>query len=1199
MPSGDSIQKESDSSTAGANLETAQLFAAKVAKAASHPAREPAVQAQCSEPPPQLPDHNGVSDNGVAELASPAEPLSEDQVSVSASAVPQTQQQQQQQPQQQQETFPSEPESSRDGSASSGRQQGSQQKKRSAKQKMRELSQRAENRVSGGDMEAFIDTERSSPLPATSTTPVAADDVTAVTDRSEKADLDTPAAVSPADLVTVSSGEREDASADKPAVDTAAASQPCEQVQRAEEAVVETAQQPAAQPVSTPPISDCNSSTQPPATPEPRVAEEPQEVSTVNGGGEEVETSEPRVSSAVHRVLDELRSAGESRKHYDREALLKLQQHPLSQKRPVDFPDLNVVRHQGQGSRALVERSRSIGPMTGFMDSRSHTHQKLRLRASQGRRDVAGQPHHMLPPRRTEIVLNREVKLQSTENAWKRATDKADDSTTILRTFRGTLNKLTPSNATRLIESIVKMSTDFKTCQLVTDVIEVLFDKALSEPAYAELYARVCSSIWKTEVERPNEQGVVVTVGLRKILVERCQREFEQDNRGKLNKEARLEQIEAEPDANIRRQKKDELDEESRKIRLRSNGNIRFIGELFKLGLLNAQVMHKCISKLFTDRHEDSYECMCKLLSTIGAKLERNQSLSSQFADIRKLTKQRDISSRIRFMMEDLIELRDNEWVSSRVGDTARPVTIDEIHEQARQEEVTQRQRLAMADDRRLPPPSRSSLGGVDRRRAQMSSLPSRQPTLANLSALSRMKQSGHSLKLGPGGAGSGWSSGSKGAKAASVRPAAASTSTFEMTNKFHMLSSDDGEEARPIPQPRSTPAPAASSSGPPVVSSFQQQRLSGATDPTADQMNAIVKCVVGDLLNHKNFNEAVNNCQQYLHESTVVSFISKCIDVFVDASSDKRHMAGELHRVLLERQLVTVQQYTQALSDTLEFISDLECDVPTLWKNLAELLTPPLLAQSVNQPAVFTLPQLGGCVEHVRTAGRGPTMIRELFRRVVDLKGHDVLRTVVPAKFDWSLFFTANDDHVKLLSEWQMGFLAPHELQPLPISFIGETREQLSRLVEAARTHGGGLSDWLKSERLLPAASPEEHMKLASDLLAAVCFNSVMASEGGQSVCEKRLEQFTDLMKSVIGDDVKRELACLEQLVLLWVHLNYPPLLLDRWFRVLSDSDVISDAAFLEWNANPTNCEGVGSAIASTTGFFDELIRVADEEQT
>lgn len=55
-----------------------------------------------------------------------------------------------------------------------------------------------------------------------------------------------------------------------------------------------------------------------------------------------------------------------------------------------------------------------------------------------------------------------------------------------------------------------------------------------------------------------------------------------------------------------------------------------------------------------------------------------------------------------------------------------------------------------------------------------------------------------------------------------------------------------------------------------------------------------------------------MNNCQQYLHESTVVSFVSKRIDVFVDASSDKRHMAGELHRVLLERQLVTVQQYTQ-----------------------------------------------------------------------------------------------------------------------------------------------------------------------------------------------------------------------------------------------------------------------------------------------
>lgn len=48
----------------------------------------------------------------------------------------------------------------------------------------------------------------------------------------------------------------------------------------------------------------------------------------------------------------------------------------------------------------------------------------------------------------------------------------------------------------------------------------------------------------------------------------------------------------------------------------------RFIGELFKLGMLTATIMHQCIEHLLSNEEEESLECLCKLLTTIGKDLE-------------------------------------------------------------------------------------------------------------------------------------------------------------------------------------------------------------------------------------------------------------------------------------------------------------------------------------------------------------------------------------------------------------------------------------------------------------------------------------------------------------------------------------------------------------------------------------------------
>lgn len=96
------------------------------------------------------------------------------------------------------------------------------------------------------------------------------------------------------------------------------------------------------------------------------------------------------------------------------------------------------------------------------------------------------------------------------------------------------------------------------------------------------------------------------------------------------------------------------LEEEDRRMRMKSVGNIRFIGELFKQNMLTVSIMIRCINILLENKDEDSLECLCKLLTTIGKDLETSdvkpQDLSPYFKTMQEIVdkKHGKISSRVR-----------------------------------------------------------------------------------------------------------------------------------------------------------------------------------------------------------------------------------------------------------------------------------------------------------------------------------------------------------------------------------------------------------------------------------------------------------------------------------------------------------------------------------------------------------------------
>jgi len=152
--------------------------------------------------------------------------------------------------------------------------------------------------------------------------------------------------------------------------------------------------------------------------------------------------------------------------------------------------------------------------------------------------------------------------------------------------------------------------------------------------------------------------------------------------------------IDKEADELKRKEKLDLLDDKLSKAKKRSLGNIKFIGELFKLGMLTEGIMHDCINRLLKqETDEENLECLCKLLTTIGKDIDKPQAAKLMKEHFEKLDKiigrtripAANISYKIRFLILDVIELRKNNWIP-RFTENA-PKTLDEIHREIERKE--------------------------------------------------------------------------------------------------------------------------------------------------------------------------------------------------------------------------------------------------------------------------------------------------------------------------------------------------------------------------------------------------------------------------------------------------------------------------------------------------------------------------------
>ncbi|KAG1932736.1 eukaryotic translation initiation factor 4 gamma 1 isoform X2 [Pimephales promelas] len=396
----------------------------------------------------------------------------------------------------------------------------------------------------------------------------------------------------------------------------------------------------------------------------------------------------------------------EEKKKYDREFLLGFQFISASMSKPEGLPQISDVVLDKANKTPLRQLDPSRLPGMNCGPDFTPSFANLGRPSAGGR----GPPSGLSGPRRSgqgqrgkeprkiiaSVSLTEDVQLNKAEKAWKPSVKRSTQSRVdeddpdfmntqeLFKRVRSVLNKLTPQMFQPLMKQVTELTID--TEERLKGVIDLIFEKAISEPNFSVAYANMCRCLMGLKVPTTDKPGV--SVNFRKLLLNRCQKEFEKDKDDDETFEKKQKELDAATGDEVKQRLKEELEDAKDKARRRSLGNIKFIGELFKLKMLTETIMHDCIVKLLKNHDEESLECLCRLLSTIGKDLDFEKAkprMDQYFHQMEKIIKERKTSSRIRFMLQDVIDLRRNNWVPRR-GDLG-PKTIEQIHKEAELEE--------------------------------------------------------------------------------------------------------------------------------------------------------------------------------------------------------------------------------------------------------------------------------------------------------------------------------------------------------------------------------------------------------------------------------------------------------------------------------------------------------------------------------
>lgn len=210
--------------------------------------------------------------------------------------------------------------------------------------------------------------------------------------------------------------------------------------------------------------------------------------------------------------------------------------------------------------------------------------------------------------------------LSSKEKRKKSINQNKDDK--IKSKFTYLLNKLCYNNFDFILKEVLKLKIDGY--KIFKDLVDIIYQKCITEDNFIKLYVIFIKNL-DNKIQPIQIKNIKITFA--RIFIENCHNCY----------------------------KNWELDD-----KIKINNNILIIGNLYNYNIISENIINECIKNFLNQTNEYGIDLLIKLLLCIGEKYENNNF--DNFNDIIKKLQKKNISSKNKFAVMDLIDLRNKHW---------------------------------------------------------------------------------------------------------------------------------------------------------------------------------------------------------------------------------------------------------------------------------------------------------------------------------------------------------------------------------------------------------------------------------------------------------------------------------------------------------------------------------------------------------
>lgn len=785
----------------------------------------------------------------------------------------------------------------------------------------------------------------------------------------------------------------------------------------------------------------------------------------------------------------------------------------------------------------------------------------------------------------------------------------------IFRKVRGILNKLTPEKFDKLCLELLNVGVDSKL--VLKGIILLIVDKALEEPKYSSLYAQLCLRLAEDapNFDGPSPEGLLQhhkqSTTFRRLLISKLQDEFENRSRNV--------DIYDKHDGPLSNE-----EEEQRAIaKIKMLGNIKFIGELGKLDLIHESILHKCIKTLlekkkrvqFKDMGED-LECLCQIMRTIGPRLdhEKAKSLMDQyFARMRSLMQNVELPARIRFLLQDTVELREHRWIPRKAFNDNGPKTINQIRHEAGKDLgvfIPPSMAHGMRNDFFLEGPfippgrkfDRDPLGGLADMFGQMpgSGIGTGPGVIQDRFSPTMGRHRSNQLFNGHGGHVPPQSQfGEMGSKSflksnqISLRPA----QSFLLNKTLvHKLQPQTPTMIPPSAQPPRTQTPPLGQppqlglkTNPPLI---QEKPVKNKKAPSKEELIKLTETILTDYLANVNIKDAVNGVKEMRAPKPFLpEMLSKMIVQTLDRSDEDKEQASCLIDALRQEGLITGENFMQAFLNVLDQCPKLEGDIPLVKSYLAQYAARAVISELV------TLLELAQPFEN----GTQFPLFLLCLQQLAKLKDREWLT---------DLFQQSKVNMQKMLPEIDQNKDRMLEiLEGKGLSFLFPLLKLEKELAEQIKNDPSpqAIYKWIKDN-----ISPKLHTDkgfvniLLTSFLQHISKMAPAESADPTGVPSKEvlelekqlLLSFKPVMQKFLHDHTELQVSALYALQVHCYNHNFPKGMLLRFFVNFYDMEIIEEEAFLAWKEDISQeFPGKGKALFQVNQWLTWLETAEEEE--